>query len=388
MKTQSPESAATIRTEPRLSLTRQDAATFVLGIVGDWRLKSHLPKPVEVLQRLDVGAVPRRLTFDATGLGAWDSGLLVFLIGIQDLCKTQGIEVDPGGLPEGARRLLRLATAVPERQGVRRAVEHPDFFTLVGTESLALWRSAGELVEFLGQALQTFGRLLVGRARYRRSDLVGIIFECGAAALPIVTLIAFLVGLIIAFVGAVQLQRFGAQIYVADLVGIAMAREMGALMTAIIMAGRTGAAFAAQLGTMQVSEEIDALTTFGLSSMEFLVLPRMIALILMMPLLCVYADLMGIVGGGLVGVGMLHLSVTQYVIETLHGVSLADFAVGIAKSSVFGILVAMAGCLRGIQCGRSAAAVGLAATSAVVTGIVCIIVTDGVFAVLTDALGI
>jgi phospholipid/cholesterol/gamma-HCH transport system permease protein len=263
-----------------------------------------------------------------------------------------------------------------------------DFLTLVGNESLALWRSGGQMLEFLGEALRSLGRMLIGKARFRGSDLMEIILECGAAALPIVTLISFLVGLILAFVGAVELEQFGAQIYVADLVGIAMAREMGALMTAIIMSGRTGAAFAAQLGTMQVNEEIDALTTFGLSSMEFLVLPRMIALILMMPLLCIYGDLMGIVGGGLVGVGMLDLSVTEYVNETLNGVSLTDFAVGIAKSAVFGVLVAIAGCLRGIQCGRSASAVGLAATSAVVTAIVFIIVTDGIFAVITNVLGI
>jgi phospholipid/cholesterol/gamma-HCH transport system permease protein len=328
------------------------------------------------------------VTFDATELGSWDSGLLAFLVGIRDLCRARDVELDPGSLPEGAWRLLQLASAVPERQGARRTDERPDFLTLVGTESAALWRSAGEMLSFLGEALQSFGRLLVGRARFRRSDLVDVIFECGAAALPIVTLISFLVGLILAFVGAIQLQQFGAQIYVADLVGIAMAREMGALMTGIIMSGRTGAAFAAQLGTMQVNEEIDALTTFGFSSMEFLVLPRMIALILMMPLLCVYADLMGILGGALVGVGMLHLSVTQYVNETLNGVHLSDFAVGIFKSAVFGVLVAVSGCMRGIQSGRSASAVGLAATSAVVTAIVFIIVTDGIFAVLTNALGI
>jgi len=159
-------------------------------------------------------------------------------------------------------------------------------------------------------------------------------------------------------------------------------------MTAIIMSGRTGAAFAAQLGTMQVNEEIDALSTFGLSPMEFLVLPRMLALILMMPLLTLYADFMGILGGAVVGVGMLGLSVTQYINETLHGVGLADFAVGIAKSSVFGVIIALSGCMRGIQCGRSASAVGVAATSAVVTSIVLIIVTDGIFAVLTNVLGI
>jgi len=373
---------------PRLSFSELDAGMLRVGLAGDWKLKAGLPTPAEVGKRLETAARVRRLAFDAAQLGAWDSGLLAFLVGVQDLCKTRNIQMDPGALPEGARRLLKLATAVPERAGARRAAERPDFLALVGNESLALWRSGGQMLEFLGEALGSFGRLLVGKARFRRSDLMEIVFECGAAALPIVTLIAFLVGLILAFVGAVQLQQFGAQIYVANLVGIAMAREMGALMTAIIMSGRTGAAFAAQLGTMQVNEEIDALTTFGLSSMEFLVLPRMIALILMMPLLCIYADLMGILGGALVGIGMLKLTVAEYVNQTVNGVGLTDFAVGIAKSSVFGVLVAIAGCLRGIQCGRSASAVGLAATSAVVTGIVFIISTDGIFAVLTNVLGI
>jgi phospholipid/cholesterol/gamma-HCH transport system permease protein len=374
--------------EPGFSISEPGAATLVLRLVGDWKLEHGLPTPATVGERLQTAHHPRRVTFDATELGSWDSGLLAFLVGIRDLCRARDVELDPGSLPEGAWRLLQLASAVPERQGARRTDERPDFLTLVGTESAALWRSAGEMLSFLGEALQSFGRLLIGRARFRRSDLVDVIYECGAAALPIVTLISFLVGLILAFVGAIQLQQFGAQIYVADLVGIAMAREMGALMTGIIMSGRTGAAFAAQLGTMQVNEEIDALATFGLSPMEFLVLPRMIALIVMMPLLCVYADLMGVLGGALVGVGMLHLSVTQYLNETLNGIHLTDFAVGIVKSAIFGVLVAVSGCMRGIQSGRSASAVGLAATSAVVTGIVFIIVTDGIFAVLTNALGI
>ncbi len=373
---------------PGLTLTPQGGDTLLLSLSGDWQLRTGLPTSAQVDQQLGSNPAAKRLKFDAGKLGHWDSGLLAFLVGIQDLCKTRGLALDAGNLPEGAGRLLKLAVAVPERQGAKRTGKRVDFLTMVGKETIALGRSGGDMVEFLGQAVQTFGKFMIGRARYRRSDLIDIIYECGAAALPIVALISFLVGLILAFVGAIQLQQFGAQIYVADLVGIAMAREMGALMTAIIMSGRTGAAFAAQLGTMQVNEEIDALSTFGLSSMEFLVLPRMIALILMMPLLCIFADLLGILGGAFVGVGMLHLSVTQYLNETLHGVGLMDFAVGIFKSSVFGVLVAVSGCLRGIQCGRSASAVGLAATSAVVTGIVFIIVTDGVFAVLTNALGI
>ena len=197
-----------------------------------------------------------------------------------------------------------------------------------------------------------------------------------------------LVGLILAFVGAVQLKMFGAQIFVANLVGIATVREMGAIMTAIIMAGRTGAAYAAQLGTMQVNEEIDALTTLGIPPMDFLVLPRMLALLLMMPLLCIYADLMGILGGAIVGIGMLDITAVQYFKQTQAAIDLTNISLGISKSMVFAVIVALSGCMRGMQCGRSASAVGDAATSAVVTAIVWIIVTDGLFAVLCDVLSI
>jgi phospholipid/cholesterol/gamma-HCH transport system permease protein len=373
---------------PSLTLGQAEGGTLLIRLIGDWKLKGGMPTPAAIEKQFDPARQPKRLAFDASELGAWDSGLLTFLAGLQELCRARNLELDTTSLPEGARRLLKLATAVPERQGARREEERPGFLALVGAESLALWRSGGEFLEFLGDSILSIGRLTLGRARFRRSDLVDIIFECGAAALPIVTLISFLIGLILAFVGAIQLEQFGAQIYVADLVGIAMAREMGAVMTAIIMSGRTGAAFAAQLGTMQVNEEIDALSTFGLSPMDFLVLPRMIALIVMMPLLCIYADLMGILGGAIVGIGMLGLSVTQYVDETINGIGLIDFGVGIFKSAVFGILIAVCGCMRGIQCGRSASAVGLATTSAVVTAIVFIVVTDGIFAVLTNALGI
>jgi len=376
------------RNGAELAFGRVEAGVLQLHLAGDWTLKTGLPTPATVERQLRSESGLHGLLVDASELNNWDSGLLAFLAGVQELCNSREVELDPGTLPEGARRLLTLATAVPERQGARRTRSRADFLTLLGTECLSLWEGGGAMLGFIGQAVQSFGRLAIGRARFRRSDLVDIIYECGAAALPIITLISFLVGLILAFVGAVQLQQFGAQIYVADLVGIAMAREMGALMSAIIMSGRTGAAFAAQLGTMQVNEEIDALTTFGLSSLDFLVLPRMIALILMMPLLCIYADLMGILGGGLVGVGMLNISLTQYMNETLNGIHLTDFAVGVTKSAVFGVLVALSGCMRGIQCGRSASAVGLAATSAVVTSIVLIIVTDGIFAVLTNALGL
>jgi phospholipid/cholesterol/gamma-HCH transport system permease protein len=230
--------------------------------------------------------------------------------------------------------------------------------------------------------------MMTARARFQSRDLWVLVQECGAQALPIVSLISILVGLILAFVGAIQLQQFGAQIFVADLVAIAMTREMGAMMAAIIMAGRTGAAFAAQLGTMQVNEEIDALKTLGISPIDFLVLPRMIALILMLPLLAVYADVLGILGGMIVGIFMLDISPLLYWNQTLGAVALNDVLLGIGKSAVFGVLIALSGCLRGIQSGRSASAVGAAATSAVVTAIVLIVVFDGIFAVLSNVLGI
>jgi phospholipid/cholesterol/gamma-HCH transport system permease protein len=244
------------------------------------------------------------------------------------------------------------------------------------------------MLAFTGEASVAFAKLFVGKARVRPSDLLLTMQECGAQALPIVSLISILVGLILAFIGAVQLKIFGAQIYVASLVGIGMVRALAAVMTGIIMAGRTGASFAAQLGTMQVNEEIDALKTLGISPMEFLVLPRMLALFLMMPLLSLYADLMGILGGLIIGVSMLDLNFMEYYNKTRESVHLNDLWVGLFSAAVFGVLVALAGCLRGMQSGRSASAVGEATTSAVVTSIVSIVVAMAVITVVCNVLNI
>jgi phospholipid/cholesterol/gamma-HCH transport system permease protein len=188
--------------------------------------------------------------------------------------------------------------------------------------------------------------------------------------------------------GAVQLAQFGAQIFIANLVGLGMVREMGALMTGIIMAGRTGAAFAAQLGTMQVNEEIDAFRTLGIAPIDFLVLPRMLALILVMPLLVLYSDLVGILAGLLVSVLAFDIGVFEYYQQTIRALDLRHIAVGLSKGTVYGILIAFAGCLRGMQCGRSAQAVGQATTSAVVTSIVMIVVAASVMTIIFQQLGI
>jgi len=314
--------------------------------------------------------------------------LLTFLLKLKELCDQSQVDFDQAGLPHGVQRLLVLATAVPEHQEARRASQRASLLVWLGQSAIAMTEATYALLIFLGQVVLAFGQFIRGRARLRTVDLWLIMQQSGAQALPIVSLISFLVGLILAFMGANQLRQFDAQIYVANLVGLSMAREMGAMMTGIIMAGRTGAAFAAQLGTMVVNQETDALITMGLKPVEFLVLPRMLALMLMVPLLCIYADLVGILGGAVVGVGMLHLGAAQYYQQTLSALHLMDFVVGLIKGTVFGVLIALAGCLRGMQCGRSASAVGAAATSAVVTGIVWIIVSDAILTVIYDILWI
>jgi phospholipid/cholesterol/gamma-HCH transport system permease protein len=330
----------------------------------------------------------RSVAFDAGKLGSWDSSVLIFLVQISELCRQRQIPMDRAGLPAGVKKLLALAEAVPERKGARRELTEASVLERIGTTAIGAGGSLTEMLNFLGEMTISSVRLFGMKARYRASDLFLLIQQCGAQALPIVTLISFLVGVILAFVGAVQLKQFGAQIYVADLVGIAMMREMGAMMTGIIMAGRTGAAFAAQLGTMKVTQEVDALTTAGFSPLEFLVLPRVIALILMMPLLCLYADFVGVLGGAVIGVGMLDLSWTTYFQETVNAITLTDILGGVFKSSVYGVLIALSGCLRGLQCANSSSAVGDAATSAVVTGIVAIVIACGSFAVIFYILGI
>jgi len=357
-------------------------------ISGNWKIGTKLPSASQVQKKIESVGTIRRVGFYTENLTYWDSSLLTFLININDYCTSNHLAFDKDGLPEGVQKLIALATAVPERKGARKESTRDPFFNRVGASALGLWQSTIEILSFIGEAFIAFLKFLVGKASFRRSDLLLFIQQCGANALPIVSLISFLVGLILAFVGAVQLAMFGAQIFVADLVGIAMLRVMGAIMAGIVMSGRTGAAFAAQLGTMQVNEEIDALKTMGVSPMEFLVLPRMLALVIMMPLLCIYADLMGILGGLVVGVGMLDISVKQYLVQTRGALNLNHFFIGIFQAGVFGVLVALAGCLRGIQCGRSASAVGDATTSAVVTSIVAIIVATAIVTLGCNVLGI
>lgn len=364
-----------------------DGDQLVVGLGGTWQISAHLPGTTAVEAALDGPPAPEGIRFDSVAIEGWDSTVLTFLMRVEDAADARSIPVDRAGLPDGVRRLVELARAVPER-GTRS--EEPKGSPLVRVGRLGMRVYDGVLgeLEFLGEVTRAFGTFLRGKARYRKSDLRLLIQQAGADALGIVSLVSLLFGLILAFVGAVQLQQFGATIYVADLVGVGMVRDMAAFMTAIIVAGRSGAAYAAQLGTMKVTEEIDALRTTGISPIEFLVVPRVVALVLMMPLLTVYADMMGMFGGYLVGVGLLNISPLAYIQQTTGAVNMTHFIPGVLKGTVYGLLVALAGCKQGMAAGNSASAVGDAATRAVVNGVVAIIVACGVTQVISWVFGI
>lgn len=357
-------------------------------VSGRWTRGERPVDGKEIVDALGAEPHPRFVAVAAAGLVDWDSTLLSFLLRLRSAADRAGIATDFNQLPAGARRLMALASAVPERTEARQTREPSGLLAGIGLWAQAKIAAFHDSCRFLGLVTLALLSFMRFRAIYRREDLFRTIQETGAQALPIVSTISLLMGLILAFIGAVQLAQFGAAIYVADLVGLAMTREMAAVMTAIVLAGRTGAAFAAQLGTMQGNEEIDALVTMGVPPVEFLVLPRLLALALMMPLLYVYSCFVGLFGGYLVGVGLLDLVGQAYMDRTREAVGLTDFVIGFVKSAVFGVVVAFAGCQRGMEAGRSAAAVGQATTSAVVISIVYIIVIDAVFAVLLNMLGI
>lgn len=378
-------SAATPGRPPwEVTVERVGSDACVVRLAGPWRLRDRLPRAADVLKTASAPGV-RRLTFDTARLGAWDTGLLMFVRHLIEEGERAGFEIDRAGLPVDVGKLLELASAVPTRLTAPGPAQLP-WLGRVGTAVRDTGTAAVHVLAFVGEVCVAFAGLFTGRAKIRGTQFGQLLYEVGVRALPIITLIGTLIGLILAFGAAIQLRQLGVQIFVADLVGISVSQEVGALITAIILAGRTGAAFAAQLGSMQVNEEIDALTTAGIPPVQFLVLPRMLALIIMTPLLTIYTDVFGIVGGGLVAVTMLDLSLATYVNRLIEVVTLFDFGMGLIRASVFGVLIALAGCLRGMQSGRSAEAVGLATTSAVVTSIVLTIIADGLLSMIFNVL--
>lgn len=376
-----------LRVPPRpIASWQQDGGDLVLEISGDWKRDGL---PVDVL-----GITPDHLPirFQAEELGTYDSTLPAFLLSsIRSLTNAVDGEDQQmptlAGLPESLRGLLLLALAVPEENANQTTPHHDSEIRKLGKVTLEIGESIRSVLDFTGQTVLSLVRFFTGKARFRTADFWLVLQQCGVQALPIVSLISFLIGLILAFVGNVQLTNFGANLFVADLVGIAMVREMGVMMTAIIMSGRTGAAFAALIGSMKVNEEIDALRTCGFSPFDFLVLPRFLALVLMMPILTVYADVVGILGGMLVG-AYVGIPPVLYWTETLAAVDLTNSSLGVIKSVFFGAAIAICGCMQGMKAGNSSAAVGEATTRAVVASITTVIVLDSAFAAIFTLLDI
>lgn len=361
----------------------------VVSLTGDWTLSGGSVSWPDFMEKLRESQQEiKQINVIFSQPFSWDSRLLTFLRKLNDYADAHKIRLDTDGLPDGVQQLLRLSQAVPERRGARRNQPRNSVLQQLGERTLQVLLEAMLFTRFIGEWMIALGRFLTGRASFRRTDFILFLQSAGADALPIVSLISILVGAVLAFVGAVQLQMFGAEVYVANLVGLGTVREMGAMMTAIIMAGRTGSAYAAQLGTMQVNEEIDALKTLGISPMEFLVLPRSLALIFMLPLLTLWANALGIFGGILVGVTLLDISLLEYLVQTQEAITLNDVAVGISKSFIFAGVISLAGCLRGLQSGRNSSAVGNATTSAMVTAILLIVIWDALMTLIYNRLGI
>ncbi len=365
-------------------LVARENGTLQVVVSGHWRVGQALPDTAPILAALDDGSA---LQLAAERLDAWDSSLLVFLLRLYDAAVQRQRPVDCQPLPDGLARLIRLARVVP-RAAQPPVASRPAWLARIGHAALARWHRFPEWLAFIGELTLATLRFFIGRARYRQEEFFWLIEECGPRALPIVSLISFLVGTILAYMGATQLALFGAQIYIADLVGIGMVREIAALMTGIILAGRTGAAFAAQLGTMQVNEEIDALRALGIPVIEFLVLPRVLALLLMAPLLTLYAAAVGVLAGALIAALVYDVGFNAYYFQTVAALSLPHFLVGLFKGTVYAGLVAFAGCLCGMRCGRSAQAVGEATTAAVVLGILLITISAALLTIAFQRLGI
>ena len=364
--------------------THHDGSRLLLGIGGDWNVGVPVPAVDDVLNESfgpEAGdgaeADVNRIVVEPRDLGTWDSSLLVFLTELSDAADARGLDLDTDALPGDLQRLVATAQAVPERDVDRD--EPPDALAdRLGEKALQLWDGLLDFISFTGQVIVSAGRVATGRGHMQARDFWLILQNSSARALPIVTLIAFLVGLILSFLGAVVLRRFGADYYVSYLVSYGMLRELGALMTAIIMAGRTGAAFAAELGSMKISEEIDALKTLGLSPVDVLVLPRVVAVVVALPLLTLYADAVGILGGWTVAINMLDVTTPQFFVGLVTPVTLSDALLGVVKAIVYGVIIGVTGCLRGLNAGSDASAVGNAATSAVVVGITLIVLANAI----------
>jgi len=363
-----------------------DNNKVIITLRGDYILHSSTPSPAQFVADLQKENITN-VTFNSKELGAWDSSLVVFLFYLVKLGRATDINIDLKTLPKNLERLINLALKVDRKPESKRASKLP-FLESLGEHTLIILDASSKSLQFIKDIFKSFVRFCKSKAIMRKVDFLFALEDCTYKAVGIVSLVSFMVGLILAFVGAIQLKAFGAQIYVASLVAIGMIRIMGAIMMGIIMAGRTGASYAATIGTMQVNEEIDALKTMGIPTSDFLVIPRITSLIIAMPFLTVLADIMGILGGAAVGITILGISPQEYWQYTYDALAFNDFFVGLFYSIVYGFIIAACGCYYGINCGRDADSVGIATTKAVVSAIVWMIVATGILTVIFEVLGI
>ena len=361
---------------------RVEGDLLLVELGGVWKVTATCPAWTEILGT----ARPARVKIALKELENWDSALLLFLFEAQKWCAANRAALDASELPPKIRDLLGQIVAAQGKDEPVDRFENP--ITLIGLAVFDVWAKIKQISNFVGECTLATVRLAENPVRFRWKDCVNEMQQCGAMALPIVGLIGLLVGLTLAYTAAVLLREFGADIYVANFVGLVMVREMGPMMTGIILAGRTGAAFAATLGNMKAGEEIDAFETFGIRSVDYLVMPRMIADTVMTPLLTLYANMLGIIGGLFVAAGVLSIPPTAYWVQMQSSIDLSDLFSGVIKSITFGGIIGLSGCLRGLQSERSAIGVGRATTSAVVTAILLLIVADAIYAVLFNMLGI
>ncbi len=362
----------------------QNGNDLFLILSGDF-IRCETNREVSYLSRQLNKISKNRIILKEENLGKWDSSLPTILYLL--FKKLPNTPFDTSQLSVGLRKLLDLSFTV-NKKPKRKNIEKSDFLTRLGDIGLSINKSIKKGFFFLLQILKSFNRWFHNKSVMQSRDFWFALENCGPKAVGIVTLISFMVGLILAFVGALQLKSFGAQIYVASLVSIGMTRIMGAIMVGIIMAGRTGSSYAATIGTMQVNEELDALKTMGISQFDFLILPRILALVISMPFLVILADIMGIIGGGFVGVVLLGLAPEEYIKYSIDAFYLSHFFVGLIHGIVFGLVIAICGCYFGSTCGRDSGSVGQATTKSVVYAIVWMITMTGILTLICEVLGL
>ena len=370
-----------------LDIEYPEPSRILLKLSGNWAVTAHLPVIDKVVDAIQQHPDVELLDINATEVTKFDSGLVVWLIKVEKFCKEKNIDFHRANLPEGVQRLFYLSHEVPPRGFVHK-VEDTSLLGIIGSSTIKLWRRSNDLSEIIGATLLGFFRLMFGKAILVPRDILRFMQNGGLEALGIVSLASFLIGVTLAIIGITQLGKYGAESYIANIEMIGVLRELGCVITGIVMSGRTASSYAAEIGAMQVHEELDALHSLAISRIDFLVLPRVIALLITMPLLVIYANVIANFGGLFFSVLVLKVSYLEYINQAREAFDINDFNISLIKGFIFGYFIAIAGCLRGIQCGRSVSAVGDAATSAVVLAMVLVIMANVVIDLMLYALGI